>query len=1097
MKLIHTFYSFTRSERVILSKLTMILITLFTGVCLISASILPDKPSPSRKSFTPPHQEIEITGQVTDASTGEALHGVNIVVEGSSIGEITDNEGNYSITILGESSVLVFSYVGYATESVTVGNQRIINLALTPEAQEIDEVVAIGYGTIRKSDLTGAVSSVRQEDIEKVNPDNVLTALQGRAPGVYISQNTGAPGVEPTIRIRGAGSINNHSPIYVIDGMIMDISDIRDESSTINFLNPADIASIEVLKDASATAIYGSRGANGVILITTHKGFDSSPKVSFNAQLGLSRMRNLPDKLRADDYIEYLRNYYGNGYATSQPDTLPEMEDNITLYNDGYDTDWYAEILKDRPALSQNYNLSVKGGTRDARYLASFGYYNEEGILVANSDYDRYSLRINSDFNLGKYIRLGENLSISQMNRIGMQGTNDGIFRSLMWANPLYPVLKQFDITDPDHPLYADPDDFMYAEPGDPDYDYYKYSPGAEPLSALSYFRNVQNHRLSIFGNVFAEASLLKDFTFRSSLGLNLSNSKIHDFEPAYFVTEDNFNTSGRVYRNLYWTDGWLWENTLTYHKSLQNHTITALVGYTSEYNKYEYLYATKIGTPSNEPEMQTLNAATSMTQLDGSHNILTMVSMLGRISYSFKDRYLLTASIRRDGSSKFGPEYKWGVFPSAAIAWKISNEPFFEELRSKILPNLKLRAGWGQIGNSSMNENNSNAYVSQYATGPEFRALFGNDQPHSGYSFETIGIPNLTWETIEQINVGLDIGMFRNALILNADYYIRTTQDMLVRVEVPSYAGYGLDNEPWSNAGSVENKGFEFIITYKGNAGRLTYDISANVSSYKNTVLSTNQDNTDLRVFSNPAITRVGYPIASFYGFATDGIFQTEDEVQAYVDEAGNPIQPNAVPGDFRFRDLNGDGEITAGVVWDTTGISGDQTIIGNGHPDLIFGFSLNLGYRGFDLMTFWHGTLGNELWNTQRAIIESNRESYLASWSGEGTSNTFPRITSNDNNRNFRDSDFFVEDGSYLRMKHIQIGYALPESLVRKLHISSCRIYVGGDDLITITNYSGIDPEVGLGDPQWSGIDGRMYYDGAIYPRSRRITIGIQIEF
>lgn len=386
------------------------------------------------------------------------------------------------------------------------------------------------------------------------------------------------------------------------------------------------------------------------------------------------------------------------------------------------------------------------------------------------------------------------------------------------------------------------------------------------------------------------------------------------------------------------------------------------------------------------------------------------------------------------------------------------------------------------------MNENNANAYVSQLATSPGLRALFGDDQPHSGYFFETIGTPNLSWETMEQINLGLDIGMFGNALSISADYFIKTTKDMLVRAAVPEYAGYGFDNEPWFNAGSVENRGFELMINYKGNAGRFIYDISANGSALKNIVLKTNNDSTDIFQVFNPLMTRVGYPIGSYYGYVTDGIFQTVQEVQTYMDSSGTIIQPGAVPGDFRFRDLNGDGEITGE----------DQTIIGNPHPDLVFGFTINLGYRGFDLMTFFQGVLGIELWNNQRDYILSNRESYLNSWNGAGTSNTFPRITSDNTNLNSRESDFFVEDGSYLRMKNIQIGYSLPESLVRKLHMNSCRIWIGGDDLLTLTNYSGIDPEVGLGEPLWTGIDGERYWlQGAAYPKSRRIAMGIQIEF
>ncbi len=1020
-----------------------------------------------------PQQEIEIIGQVTDASTGEALPGVNIVLEGTATGEITDIEGDFAITVPGESAVLVFSYVGYSTVSVAVGSQRTINLALTREAQEMDELVVIGYGTIKKSDLTGSISSIKQADIEKASPVNIQSALQGRAAGVLVSQNSGAPGREPVIRIRGTGTINAFAPIYVIDGMIMDNSDLRNQANSINFLNPADIESIEVLKDASATAIYGSRGAHGVILVTTRKGFVSSPKVTFNAQLGFAKAAPMNELLGSDEYMDYNREAYANYYETTQPDTLYELQDMLEQYAKGYDTDWLDEILKDGPALSQNYNLSIRGGSEEARYASSFGYFNEDGILIDNSSYKRYSFRINSDYKLGKIFRIGENLVITQNQSEGFNENNvPSVMAFTMNASPHYPVLKE----DPDV--------------RDPNYEYNKYEGGVgyNPV-AMIYMNNYLNKTLSLFGNAFVEATLFRDLKIRSSIGLNMASSFIEAFEPEYYLAPDNRNDQSIVNNSNYRTNGWLWENTITYSTTFGKNFITALAGYTSEHNEFDYLQGIKYGTPKNDEELRTLDAAISHPEVYGGYDIINMTSLLGRLNYSYADRYLLTASIRRDGTSKFGEGNKWGNFPSAAVGWKISSESFFEDLRSNLIPLLKFRAGWGQIGNSSMTEHNTNAYVSQIASSSLLRALF-DEVPHQGYYFSTIGIPSLGWETAEQANIGMDLGMFHNALTLTADYFIKTTRDMLVNVYVPGYAGYGSDNEPWINVGSVENRGFEYLVSYKGNSGKFFYEISTNGTSYKNEVISTNEDSAAIFHGDIPNRTIVGYPIGSFYGYVTDGIFQTQGDVDTYVDSLGNPIQDRASPGDFRFKDLNGDGIIS----------EKDMSIIGNPHPKFIFGFTLNLSYRGFDLMTFWQGVYGVDIWNAElhrQGKLNGGRnvyrDRYLEAWRGEGTSNTQPIVTIDNSNSNYRDSDYFVEDGSYLRMKQIQLGYSLPKNALQKLHIESCRIWIGGINLITFTNYSGNDPEVGLyQNPLISGF-GRS----GVYPKTRKITVGINIDF
>jgi TonB-linked SusC/RagA family outer membrane protein len=525
----------------------------------------------------------------------------------------------------------------------------------------------------------------------------------------------------------------------------------------------------------------------------------------------------------------------------------------------------------------------------------------------------------------------------------------------------------------------------------------------------------------------------------------------------------------------------------LSYQKILEKHSIRAMIGYTSEHNKYDYLTGSKVNVPSNNEEMRTLDAALSDPETTGSYDVVNMISMFARLHYGYDNRYLVTASVRRDGTSKFGPDEKWGVFPSAALSWNISNEPFLDGIKRDILRVLKIRASWGQIGNTSMAPNYSNAYVSQVASDYRLRALVDN-QPNNSYYFETIGNPVLSWETTEQINFGLDLGMFKNALFLTADYFIKNTEDMLMVSTVPGYSGYPAFSQPVVNAGSVDNRGFELELIYKGTSGKFSYDLSANFTSYKNEVTALHGERSYIQ-YDSPNRTAVGHPIGMFYGFETDGIFQTEEEVLAYVDTSGNVIQPEAVPGDIRFKDLNGDGEISN---------DGDRTFIGSPHPDFMYGFTINLRYSGFDLMTFWQGVHGNDIWNLCRdydfdyGIKNTYKHIYDDAWRGEGTSDNQPRITTYSENNNFQDSDYFLEDGSYLRMKNLQLGYTLPERISQKLHISTCRIWIGGTDLLTFTSYTGIDPEIGLVHPQYSGLG-----DADTYPKYRKFMVGINVEF
>ncbi len=781
-------------------KLTILLLFVF----LISFSVAGSSP-----------QQQLVTGTVTDATTGEPLPGVHVIIEGTLTGAATDLNGKFSLPKPENGAVIVFSFVGYVTEKTTWSGQPVIDIKLSLNVKALDEVVVIGYGTIKKSDLTGSVASVSSKDIEKATPVNIESALQGRVAGLMATSNSGDPGAEPTILIRGIGTVNNNSPIYVVDGMIIDNSNPNDLASNISFLNPADIASIDVLKDASAEAIYGSRGANGVILITTRKGSDGAPKVTFSSSVGFESVARIAKVLDATEYKDYILTSNYNGYMRQNPganpnilpDTLNSDTKNVVAqYNKGINTNWLDEVLR-KNVLSQNYDLQLSGGTKDIHYSASADYTDKGGIVVY-SDYKRYSFRLNTDFKVGKFVIVGENLGISSSVQLGDNNWSN-IIRNAMTASPLNPVLQPAGAVDPT----------------DPNYEYDKYSDEAgsgNPLLTAALLHLKQSN-LTLVGNMFAEATILKDLKLRSSWGFNIANKDISIFSPEYYVSNNNQNPVSALTENNYGANGWVWENTLTWNKKLNDHTITALLGYTAEYTKATTETAEKQGTPTNDPEMQTFDAATTVSSITGGYNVFTMNSYLGRINYSFKDKYLATASVRRDGSSKFGVGYQWGTFPSFSLGWRVNNEEFFKNLGAEFISTLKLRAGWGEIGNSSLPV--YNGYVSQvssninYTGYVENRYIFGGNV-YQGYALSTIGTPDISWETTEQTNIGLEIAILKNTLSLTADYYIKNTNNMLLQVAPVEYAGYFSLTAPYSNAGSVQNRGFELVLNWQEEKG-------------------------------------------------------------------------------------------------------------------------------------------------------------------------------------------------------------------------------------------------------------------------------------
>ena len=1030
-------------------------------------------------------QQQYVTGIVTDAKTGQPITGVNVIFEGTQMGTLTDLNGNFSLPKPENGTVVIFSFIGYLTEKFTWSGQAVIDIKLSPNVLTLEEVVVTGYGTIKKKDLTGAISTVKAKDIEKSTPVNIESALQGQVPGLIITSLSGAPGSEPIVRIRGIGTVNNNNPVYVVDGVLIDPSQ---GEFNLNFLNPNDISSVEILKDASAQAIYGSRGANGVILITTKKGTEGVPRVTFSSSFGFKNIIRIPPVLNREEFKDYMVTCYTNGYLRTHPDsgtTVPlktlisnynTMRYMMEEYKDSTYTDWYKEI-RNKNALNQNYNLSINGGTKYAHYAANIGYLNEDGS-VRRYGYQRYSFRLNTDFTVGKNFVIGENLGITYDKR--KNNDYNGPIGTAMSADPLIPVYQTKDSVSINDPNYI--------------YDRYSASSigGGNPLLDIERSNWTQS-RLNLVGNIFTEITILKDFKFRSSMGFSSVYNETSDFSPQFYVSSspgwNNPVQTVSEYDGISY--GWIWENTLTYSKKITDHSLTALLGFTSEYTDNRNMNGSKQSTPSNDPEVRTFNAATLNPLLSGTYSIITLMSYLGRLNYSYREKYLLTTSLRLDGSSRFGPGHKWGNFPSFSLGWNLSKEDFFKNMDQEIISNLKFRGGWGQIGNSSLPVNS--AYVSQVSSNsPDWwlptRYIFG-DQVYQGYTVSTIGTPNITWETTQQTNIGVDIAFLKNALTLTADYYIKDTRNMLLQVPVPWYSGYPSTASPYTNAGSVRNKGFEIILELKEKSGDFTYGASINGSVFNNTVTSLEMGNKPIDyAFSR---TEVGKPIGYFRGYVVEGVFQSDFWVKSHVTPEGEPIQPYAQVGDFKFKDLNGDGKID----------DNDQTDIGSPWPKLTYGFNVNLGYKAFDLSIFFQGSYGNDIfdmgmWRHLNFVGSGQEYEYIYqdAWNGPGSTNSNPILTTVDQNDNFRPSSYFVEDGSYLRLKNLQFGYNIPKKLCNKMMISNGRIWAGCTNLLTFTRYRGIDPEAGAnGSPLIeAGYDWNNFF-----PQTREFTLGFTVTF
>ena len=1003
-------------------------------------------------------QEVKtISGMVRDASSGEELVGAIIMEPGTTNGTSTNVDGKFTLTV--KANKIVCSYVGYVEQTIIVDKPTAMLDIRLKSDNELDEIVVVGYGVQKKSDLTGSISSVSEKDIRNYAVSNVSELLAGKAAGVFAAASSGQPGDNAVVRIRGFGTVNDNNPLYVVDGQYMD---------NINSLNPSDIERMEVLKDASAAAIYGSRGSNGVILITTKGGVKGQTLVTFDAYVGVKNSYKALNMMNSDQYYNFIMEAYKDD-ATFQNS---QKEKFTNQYNKGYNTNWWDEVT--RNAFTQNYNVSIRKGSDNSRSVISLGYLDDQGAIIT-TEFKRYSARINQEYDIKDCITLGVNLAIAGTRTRGSESIRS--FEFIQKADPFTPVINSL------------------IDPNSENYEYNKYAPtewsyDPNPVSLLE-IPNRYNDKFNVFGNVFANVKLAKGLTYRVQLSMERNQNTYNNFVPVYEATfssdnlanmESKYNKQTQLTNNTTNVFNYTIENRINYFKEIARHRIDLMGATTYEKNSNSNINAYKTGALGNDEIYQVLDAQTTGDQTSGGKVTTSMMSYLGRLNYTYADKYLLTASLRADGSSRFHKDNRWGCFSSFSLGWRLTEEDFFQALNiENWLSNLKLRVGWGQNGNQRINDNAAHTLI---GTNGEALWHFGNGNYIQGYYPSYSGNKNIKWETSQQTNVGFDATLFNNTLDINMDFYIKKTKDMLLEMPIPSFGG--LANDPFFNAGDIKNTGFELALNYHNSVGKdFRYNVGVNLSTYKTTV--TNLASSEY-LTGSVSRTYEGGPIGRFWGHKHIGIFQTQEEIDNYKATDGSVIQPNAKPGDFKFAKLT-----DSGVLSDD-----DRTFIGNPNPDLIYGFNLSFNYKDFDLSMALQGTIGNDIWNSSKGSLatvgrqNALTDAYTKAWRQPGDNATYPRLTTSDTNSNFRNSSFYVEDGSYLRLQNIQLGYSIPRKLCEKIQfISSCRFYISGQNLITLTKYTGLDPEVGVNNPLNMGLDNTHY------PTSRTVTCGVNIQF
>ncbi|MEO6148540.1 MAG: TonB-dependent receptor [Mucilaginibacter sp.] len=1021
-------------------------------------------------------QDQKVTGNVTDVS-GAPLPGVTVSVKGTTKAIATDANGDFQLQVAPGQNTLSIAMIGFTTQDVAVTAGQNIKVVLAESISQLKEVVVVGYGSVTKKEITGAVSVIKASQINNMPVRSVADILQGKASGVTVAQSSGSPGSASVVRIRGIGSINGSTdPLYIVDGL---------PQTDINYLNPNDIETIAVHKDASVAAIYGSRASNGVIIITTKSGSKNDKvTIAYDGYYGFQSPWKRPHMLNAKEFIAYKNQAATNAGAAKQLDFSTQTNiDSVlrfvgaTTGPDG--TDWWNEITRYNAPV-QNHNISVSGGGKAVSFLSSLAYLDQKGI-IQGSDYERISWRNNINSQVSKRLKLSSNFGVIYEERRTVDENNPftGTIFSAMTADPITPVYRN---NLQGLPSFLNIINANY-EPTNPFSQYagLLYSNKRNPVAQIERLRQSNYETLSIKGGITAEVQILKTLSFISRGGMDLQRGLAKGFSPQYYLNSfDNANTN-TVSNNSYTSNYFVTENTLNYDQTFGKYHVTALGGISAEATNVSQFGASIQGFVNNDVDMRVISAGTINPQVTGYPYSNAIASYFGRVGFDYDGKYIVAGNIRRDGSSRFGDGYRWGTFPSVSAAWRFTEEGYFKEQQgTNWLTDGKLRASYGLIGNQNIG---GGAYLSTYGNSIYDRYEFGDENtPYIGSGRQTTGNEVLKWETSKQLDVGLDLSLFSGKLNFTADYFDKKIDNMLLIVPLPSTLGY--PTSPYTNAGNMQNKGWEFELAYNNNSGAFKYSLSGNISAYRNKVTKLGNGEP---IFATAHLgevftkTEVGMPVGYYYGYVTNGIFQNAQQVE------DGPQRETASPGDIRFKDINGDDVLDAN----------DRTIIGNPWPDFVYGFTVNAAYKGFDLSVFLQGSQGNDVMNIQRYDTESGTGYYNAtkgflekSWSGEGSTDQYHKISQKQGLNNSV-SDYFVEDGSYLRVKNVQLGYNFADTFLQKLKVKQFRVYVGAQNLLTVTGYSGLDPEIGSADPKLTGID------QGYYPQARTFMIGINAKF
>ncbi|MDB5191615.1 MAG: SusC/RagA family TonB-linked outer membrane protein [Segetibacter sp.] len=1015
-------------------------------------------------------QGLTVTGRVTTA-TGEPATGATVSIKGTNTASSADATGAYRISVPSSSSVLIFSLVGMQSIEQTVGTSGVVNVVMQTGSANLNEVVVIGYGLQRRANVTSAISSVKAEQLNTVSTGRIDQALQGRTAGVNVVPTSGSPGSGMRIRIRGTGSNLGADPLYIVDGV---------RTGGIDNIDPSEVASIEVLKDAASAAIYGSAAANGVVLITTKTGRRNTSDITYSTQYGQQSVGRLPKMMNAQQYQQY--------NAEAKTPGGPTLAD-LGALNGGQGTDWFDALFQNAP-LSR-HAITFSGGTEKSTFLMNGTYFTQQGIIGGDkSRFDRYTVRLNSDHKLKSWLNIGNRLSYANIHRRGLNENSEfgSVVGSALAMDPFTPVTYTGAISPraqaalaANRTLVKDANGNYY---GISNFIFGEYG---NPLARIAVTNgNLVQHKVE--GNVFADIEPFKGFKFTSRFGIDGAFQREHGWTPTFWFSNESLNTQagGSDWQNNWFT--WQWENFANYTKRFGDHHFNLLAGTSANKFMWNYVGGSYSGLFKEELLFSYADAVPDLQdRISSNANSNTLNSYFGRISYDFKNKYLFNASIRRDGASVFAEGHKWGTFPAVSLGWVVSNEDFYTSSSIPAWMNsLKFRGSWGRNGSTS------NIGIGAW------QALVGTVNPgyvDAGGNFlvgaapTSLPNPELRWETSEQVDLGADISFLKNRLTLTVDKYKKTTKDLLTPggPSVPAFVGNTLR---FINSGEVENKGWEFDLAYRkvpAEDGGFSYDVSANFSTLKNEVTRINAFTNELPGAGvgtgwNATVFKVGLPVWSFRGYQTNGIFQTQDDINAYLTKTGiTGYAPK--PGEPVVVDVNGDKQIS----------TADQTFIGSPHPDFIYGGRINVAYKGFDLLVFGQGQAGNDVLmgfnRTDRPTANRPSFFYTNRWTGPGSTNSW--FASNTNNQYIYNSDLMIFDGSYFRIRQLQLGYTLAKRLSDRAKIRNARIYVSLDDFFTFTKYPGLDPEGGSGGNNSLGID------RGVYPLARKALVGLQFSF